>query len=219
MKDHLLIILLCICIIFLPAMSLGAEPGAKKVEKEIAIRFYGLIEDKTVSQLLNFMDSKRKEGTTDFIILISSPGGNVNAGLTAYNYLKGMPPNIKVTTHNFGSVDSIGVIMYCGGSKRLSVPEARFLFHPITLQVSGPHSFDEKLLEEYLKSLRVDTENIAKIIVANANRSLNDVYKAMFERTVLGPSEAKTWGLVHEINPRLYDSETPTYYIDAISKK
>jgi ATP-dependent protease ClpP protease subunit len=32
-------------------------------------------------------------------------------GLTAYNYLKGIPAT--VTTHNIGSVDSIGVALYC----------------------------------------------------------------------------------------------------------
>jgi ATP-dependent Clp protease, protease subunit len=41
-------------------------------------------------------------------------------GLTAYDYLKGLP--IQVTTHNFGSVDSIGVAMYCGGAEVISIP-------------------------------------------------------------------------------------------------
>jgi ATP-dependent Clp protease protease subunit len=143
----------------------------------------------------------------------------VHAGLTAYNYLKGMPLPVTVTTHNFGSVDSIGVGMYCGGLKRLSVPQARFLIHGVKLLISGAMQLDEKSIEELLKGLRIDTENIAKVIIANTNKSLSAVQGAMTERIALSPEEAKTWGLVHEIKSELYESSTPTYFIDPTPPK
>jgi len=171
--------------------------------KPVVIRFFAPVIDATVNALMSAIDQKMKQGIKDFIILISSPGGSVIHGLSAYNYLKGLPASI--TTHNFGSVDSIGIVIYCAGSKRLSVPQARFLFHGVSAQFRGEQNLDEKLLEERLKGLRIDMENIAKVIAANTGKSAKDVTDAMFERITLNPEEAQSWGLVHEINSRLFE--------------
>jgi len=88
--------------------------------KPVVIRFFAPVIDVTVNTLMGAIDQKMKQGIDDFVILISSPGGSVIHGLSAYNYLKGLP--VRITTHNFGSVDSIGVVLYCAGARRLSVP-------------------------------------------------------------------------------------------------
>jgi ATP-dependent protease ClpP protease subunit len=110
---------------------------------------------------MNVIDQKMKTGIINFKILISSLGGTVFHGLSAYNYLKGLPVNI--ITHNFGSVDSIGVVLCCGGLKRLSVPQARFLIHGVSNTFHQNTSLEEKQLEETLKALKIDIENIAKL--------------------------------------------------------
>ena len=81
------------------------EGGGNMSTKPVVIRFFAPVIDATVNALMNAVDQKMKQGLKDFIILISSPGGSVVHGLSAYNYLKGLPASI--TTHNFGSVDSI----------------------------------------------------------------------------------------------------------------
>jgi ATP-dependent protease ClpP protease subunit len=172
--------------------------------KPVVIRFFAPVIDATVNALMSAVDQKMKQGIKDFIILISSPGGSVIHGLSAYNYLKGLPASI--TTHNFGSVDSIGIVLYCAGSKRLSVPQARFLFHGVNVQFKGEQNLDEKLLEERLKGLRIDMENIAKVIAANTGKNAEDVTNAMIERTTLNPEEAQSWGLVHEIKSELFEA-------------
>lgn len=144
-----------------------------------------------------------KQGANHFIILISSPGGSVFHGLSAYNYLKGLP--VSITTHNFGSVDSIGIVLFCGGSKRLSVPHARFLLHGVSASFRN-ECLEEKQLEERLKGLRIDLDNIAKVIGANTGKAVNDVTNAMLERTTLNPNEAKEWGLVHDIKSELFEA-------------
>ncbi|MDH4269688.1 MAG: ATP-dependent Clp protease proteolytic subunit [Dehalococcoidia bacterium] len=171
--------------------------------KPVVIRFFAPVIDATVNALMSAVDQKMKQGIKDFIILLSSPGGSVIHGLSAYNYLKGLPASI--TTHNFGSVDSIGIVMYCAGSKRLSVPQARFLFHGVNVQFRGEQNLDEKLLEERLKGLRIDMENIAKVIAANTGKSAKDATDAMIERITLNPEEARSWGLVHEIKSELFE--------------
>ena len=172
--------------------------------KPAVIRFFAPVIDVTVNALMSAVDQKMKQGTDQFIILVSSPGGSVIHGLSAYNYLKGLPA--AITTHNFGSVDSIGIVLYCAGSRRLSVPQARFLFHGVNVQFRGDQNLEEKVLEERLKGLRVDMENIARVIAANAGRDAKDVTDAMIEGRMLNPEEAKTWGLVHEIKSELFEA-------------
>ncbi|NWF77116.1 MAG: ATP-dependent Clp protease proteolytic subunit [Chloroflexi bacterium] len=172
--------------------------------KPVVIRFFAPVIDVTINALMSAVDQKMKQGVKDLILLISSPGGSVIHGLSAYNYLKGLPASI--TTHNFGSVDSIGIVIYCAGSRRLSVPQARFLFHGVNVQFRGEQNLDEKLLEERLKGLRIDMENIAKIIAVNTGKSVKDITEAMIERTTLNPEEAQSWGLVHEIKSELFEA-------------
>jgi len=166
------------------------------------IKFFAPVIDITINALMGIVDQKMKEGKSDFILLISSPGGSVIHGLSAYNYLRGLPA--KITTHNFGSVDSIGVILFCGGSTRYSVPQARFLLHGVSTNFQQNTSLEEKQLEERLKSLRIDTENIAKVIAATTGKFIEEVTQAMQDRIALNPEEAKAWGLVHEIRVELF---------------
>ena len=172
--------------------------------KPVVIKFFAPVIDVTINSLMNAIDQKMKQGVTNFIILISSPGGSVFHGLSAYNYLKGLPA--AIITHNFGSVDSIGIILFCGGSKRLSVPQARFLLHGVSANFEQRVSLEEKQLEERLKGLRIDIENIAKVIAANTGKNVKDVTDAMLERTTLNPEEAQLWGLVHEIKSELFEA-------------
>jgi ATP-dependent protease ClpP protease subunit len=171
--------------------------------KPTVIKFFAPVIDVTINALMNAVDQNMKQGATQFIILISSPGGSVFHGLSAYNYLKGLPATI--TTHNFGSVDSIGVVLFCGGSRRLSVPQARFLLHGVSAGFQNER-LEEKQLEERLKGLRIDIENIAKVIAANTGKTVQEVTNAMLERTTLNPDEAKAWGLVHDIRSELFEA-------------
>ncbi len=181
--------------------------------KPVVIRFFAPVMDATVNALMSAVDQRMKQGTRDFIILVSSPGGSVVHGLSAYNYLKGLPASI--TTHNFGSVDSIGIVIYCAGSKRLSVPQARFLFHGVNVQFRGEQNLDEKLLEERLGGLRIDVENIAGVIAANTGKSTKEITDAMIERMVLNPEQAQSWGLVHEIKSELFEAGSEVIAIQA----
>ena len=106
--------------------------------KPVVIRFFAPIIESSINALMNVIDQKMKQGTNEFTILISSPGGSVLHGLSAYNYLKGLP--VKIVTHNFGSIDSIGVVLFCGGDRRLSVPQARFLLHGVSAGFQEPVS-------------------------------------------------------------------------------
>ncbi len=166
------------------------------------IKFFAPVNEQTIQKLMAAVDEKVAAGATEMTLLISTSGGSVFHGLTAYNYLKGLP--LKLTTHNFGSVDSIGVPLYSSGDLRLCVPQARFLLHPVTMNFSAGASFEELQLLEKIKSMRVDMDNCARIVAANTGKTERQILAAMRSRTSLDPDDAVAWGLVHQIRQELF---------------
>jgi len=156
----------------------------------------------TVNALFQSIDQAIASGADHLHLMLSSPGGSVFHGLSAHNYLRGI--GIPVTTYNFGSVDSIGVIIFCAGVERICVPHARFLIHSVSLNFNGQIVLDEKGLEEHLKSVKIDAENIARVIADTSKRTLTQVEQAMLDRTTLNPSQAKEFGLVTKVQKDLY---------------
>ena len=171
--------------------------------KSCYIKFFAGVDENTIKKLMAVVEQKLNEGVTGFIIPISCPGGTVFHGLSGYNFLKGIPAD--VITHNFGSVDSIGVTLFCAGSKRLSVPHARFLLHGVQANFPERSSLEEKQLEERLKSLRIDIENIAGVIASATGKSEQQVMQDMLNRTTLNSEQAKEYGLVHEIREQIFE--------------
>lgn len=170
--------------------------------KTCTIKFFKGVDEGSISMLMAVIEQKLREGVERFVLLISTPGGSVYHGLAAHNFLKGIPA--EVITHNFGSVDSIGVVLYCAGMRRYSVPHARFLLHGVQANFPQQASLEEKQLEERLKGLQIDIRNIARVIAANTGKSEGEVTRAMLDRTTLDPEGARAWGLVHEIKSDLF---------------
>jgi ATP-dependent protease ClpP protease subunit len=52
------------------------------------IRFFAPIEANSINALLTVIDQKLKKGVDKITLLISSPGGTVFHGLSAYNFLQ-----------------------------------------------------------------------------------------------------------------------------------
>ncbi len=170
---------------------------------KLAIKFFAPVVEQTANALMSILDQAVNRGVREIILLISTLGGSVFHGISIYNYLKGLPVD-KVVTHNFGSVDSIGVVIYCAGKERFSSPQARFLIHGVSAQFGQGVSLEEPQLEERLKGVRIDIENIAKVIAENSGKNVDDVTKAMLDRITLNPEQAKEWGLVHDIKSEVF---------------
>jgi ATP-dependent Clp protease protease subunit len=171
-------------------------------KKEAWIRFMAPVVPQYATALLQAVDRKISEGNERIHLMISSPGGSVFHGLSIYNLLKGAP--VEVVTYNFGSVDSIGVVIFCAGDRRVSAPHARFLLHGVSVGFQGNQTLDEKDLDERIKGLRIDYENIAKVIAATTGRDARSIEADMERRTTLNPEEAVAYGLVHEIDSTLF---------------
>jgi ATP-dependent Clp protease protease subunit len=168
------------------------------------IQFCAPVQENSIKTLMQVIQQELSRGVNHFVILISSPGGNVFWGLTAYNFLKGIPAEVQ--TYNSGSIDSMGIVLYCAGKKRYSVPHGRFLMHGVGLDLAKDTRVEEKQLDEMVKGLRMDTENIAGVIAENTGKSETEIKKAMYQGTVLNPEQAVEFGLVHEIKTQLFES-------------
>jgi len=137
------------------------------MNRKVVIKFFAPVIDITANALLNAIDQKLRVEINEFKIFISSPGGSVFHGLSAYNYLKRIPT--KIITHNFGSVlipYSMGIVIFYAGNIKLSVPQIRFLLHSVRGNFKN-EALKEKQVEERLKGIKIDIENIAKIIGNN----------------------------------------------------
>ena len=100
-------------------------------------QFYlvGMIGAQTVPALIQSVSDRVGKGARSVLLAISSPGGNIYWGVTAYNFLRGL--GIEVITHNVGQVDSVAAVIYSAGDRRLSVPDARFVIHGVSLTFEG----------------------------------------------------------------------------------
>lgn len=170
--------------------------------KEAYIRFLAPVIPKTIQAMFHIIDKKLNEKVERLHLMLSSPGGSVFHGLSLHNFLRGAP--IEVYTYNFGMVDSIGVVIFCAGVRRISVPHARFLIHGVQANFIGNQSLNEKDLEERLKGLQIDYKNIARVIADTTDKSCDRIIADMNNRTTLNPQEAKDYGLVHDIATALF---------------
>lgn len=165
------------------------------------------INQQSVANLLSVVENNLNAGVRKFHILLSSNGGSVHHGITAYNFLRGIPA--EIITHNIGSIDSIAAVIFCAGAKRLSVPNGRFLIHSVSWSSQGPVSFQEKELKEISSHLKIDRENISKIIAGNCQKSTQEIEQIMLEGKMFNPEEAKEFGLVTSISEELATNNMP----------
>lgn len=184
--------------------------------QSFTVKFFAPVIPESVAALMQVVDGKLQQGARAMTLLISTPGGDVFHGLSVYNYLKGIP--LEITTHNFGSADSIGVVIFCAGSRRYSVTHARFLLHGVQCNFQQPMSLEEKQLEERLKGLQIDMGNIARVIADTVQCDKQRVLTDMINRTTLYPEEAVTYGLVHEIRSELFPPGAEVISIQAASQ-
>jgi len=165
------------------------------------IKFFASVNQNTIRALMQAVELRRREGSKRFVILISSPGGDVHSGNSAYHFLKGIPE--EVITHNYGSVDSIAGVIFCAGDERYSSPHARFLIHGVNVNFLQNSSLEQQQLQEKMNSLKIDTENIAGIIASTTGKEESEILQTMGDRTTLSPEQAQEFGLVTEIKEEL----------------
>jgi len=174
-----------------------------KKQDAVYIMFFGGIDNNSIGKMTQLVLDQLRSGAERFILLLSSPGGNVISGISGYNFLVGIPA--EVITHNYGRVDSIAAILFCAGSKRYCVPRATFTLHGVTLDIQSHLTFNEKILAERVSSMRADREIMSRVISETTGKTYTQVERDILEGIVLDSEQALKYGLVHEIKTELFE--------------
>lgn len=162
------------------------------------VSFSSEVNQQTTEALLAVCADLANKNVDTVHLLLSTPGGSVLNGITIYNVLRSMP--FKLITHNVGSVNSIGNVVFLAGAERYSVPNATFMFHGVGFDVKQETRFEEKLLKERLDSIRADQNKIAAIIRDRAGFANDEEVAALFlEAATKDPAYALERGIIHEI--------------------
>ena len=146
---------------------------------------------------MNCLADLTNKGEKEIYILLSSPGGQVNDGVTLYNYIKSLPA--KIIIHNIGIVDSVSNVVFLAGAERYAVPHSSFLFHGVGFTISERTRFEEKQLNEKITIIERDQKILSQIIAERTKLTEEETRKMFLEAQTKTPEEAKTNGIIHEI--------------------
>lgn len=128
---------------------------------------------------------------------ISSPGGSVAAGITLYNFLRGLP--VELIMHNIGSVDSIATVIFLAASKRYACAHSRFLFHGIAKQFGQGTALSTPQFREHLSGMDQDERRIKELVVERSNLTEPEMIGLLQQGETKNPTFALEKGVIHDI--------------------
>ncbi|RRV03775.1 Clp protease [Pseudomonas sp. v388] len=169
------------------------------------IHFTAPINASTCGQLIEKCSVAVQQNATELIINLATMGGECSYGFSMYNFLLALP--IPVHTHNLGTVESMGNIVFLAGERRTACPHSKFLFHPFHWHVNG--SVDHARMAEYAMSLDYDLELYARIVAErteDAQEALEIEKYLIAAPRILNPQQACAAGMIHAVEPTRMDS-------------
>lgn len=164
--------------------------------KERIIFLTGPVEDHMasviVAQLL-FLEAENPE--KDISMYINSPGGVVTAGLSIYDTMQYIRPD--VSTLCVGQAASMGSLLLTGGTKgkRFVLPNARIMIH----QPSGGFQGQATDIEIHAKEILDLKARLNKIYVGHTGKKLSVVEKSMERDNFMTAEQALEFGLIDKI--------------------
>jgi ATP-dependent Clp protease protease subunit len=160
-----------------------------------------------VAQLL-YLESEDPEA--DILFYINSPGGSVTAGLSIYDTMQFIKPD--VSTIVIGQACSMGSFLAQAGApgKRMLLPESRTMIHRVssgTPGTSGSVHVQELQFEDarrgYEESQRINTRLTELYVRHNTvGKTYDELYEAMKHDTFLSSEQAVAYGLADEVITR-----------------
>jgi len=164
--------------------------------KERIIFITGGIEDHMSSlvcaQLL-FLEADNP--TKDISIYINSPGGIVTSGLSVYDTMQYIRP--EVSTVCVGQAASMGSMLLTAGAKgkRFALPNARIMIH----QPSGGFQGQATDIEIHAREILAVRARLNDIYVEHTGQDLKVIEDAMERDRFMTPEDSKEFGLIDEV--------------------
>ena len=161
------------------------------------IAFSALVNQQTAQQLIAACAVEANKGVDELVLVLSTPGGEVDQGIMVYNVLTGLP--CKLTTFNVGAVNSIGNAIFLAGEKRYASPGATFLFHGVGIDVNQRARFEEKNMIDFLQSIRVGQQKIGDVICSRTSIDTKEVKSLFLRQETKDTDFALKKGIIHEV--------------------
>ncbi len=164
--------------------------------KERVIFMVGEVEDHmanlVVAQLL-FLEAENPE--KDIHLYINSPGGGVTAGLSIYDTMQFIKPD--VSTMCLGQAASMGALLLAGGAagKRYSLPHSRIMIHQPLGGFKGQAS-DIEIHSREILSIR---GKLNDILAKHTKQDVKKIAKDTDRDNFMGGIEAQEYGLIDEV--------------------
>lgn len=164
--------------------------------KERVIFIVGPIEDQmanlVVAQLL-FLESENPD--KDVHLYINSPGGSVTAGLSIYDTMKFIKPD--VSTMCIGQAASMGAFLLSGGTKgkRYILPNARTMIH----QPSGGAQGQATDIEIQAKEILFLRERLNSLLADHTGQPIDVIERDTERDRFMSAEQSVEYGLVDEV--------------------
>jgi len=145
-----------------------------------------------VAQML-FLESENAE--KDIHLYINSPGGVVTAGMSIYDTMQFIKPD--VSTLCIGQAASMGAIMLTAGAKgkRFCLPHSSVMIH----QPLGGYQGQASDIEIHAKHTMKIKETLNGVISKHTGKPMKQVVQDTDRDNFLSAEEAKAYGLIDDV--------------------
>ena len=164
--------------------------------KERVIFLTGPVEDYganlIVAQLL-YLEAENPD--KDIHLYINSPGGSVTAGLSIYDTMQFIKPD--VSTLCIGQAASMGAVLLSGGAagKRQALPNSRVMIH----QVLGGFQGQASDIEIHTQEILSIKKKLNEILAHHTGQKVDKEAKDSDRDNFMSPSDAQKYGLIDTV--------------------
>jgi ATP-dependent Clp protease protease subunit len=164
--------------------------------KERVIFLVGPVEDYmanlVVAQLL-FLESENPD--KDIHLYINSPGGSVTAGMSIYDTMQFVKPD--VSTVCIGQAASMGALLLTAGAegKRYCLPNSRVMIH----QPLGGYQGQASDIEIHTREILGIRENLNQILAHHTGQDIESVSRDTDRDNFMSANKAKEYGLIDAV--------------------
>ena len=164
--------------------------------RERIIFLVGSVNDQSanlvVAQML-FLESENPD--KDIHFYINSPGGSVSAGMSIFDTMQFVKPD--VSTMCMGIAASMGSFLLMAGAKgkRFALPNSRVMIH----QPSGGAQGQATDIEIHAREILKTREQLNKIYAERTGQTIEKIRADMERDFFMDPEESKAYGLIDKV--------------------
>jgi len=164
--------------------------------KERIIFLVGPVEDHmanlVVAQML-FLEAENPD--KDIHLYINSPGGSVTAGMSIYDTMQFIKPDVSTTC--IGQAASMGALLLAGGAagKRFCLPHSRVMIH----QPLGGFRGQASDIEIHAREILTIRERLNTVLAEHTGQPLDVIARDTDRDNFMSGDEAVAYGLIDQV--------------------